>query len=116
MSSTLKLRSDLPEEWWKFKRGSSIYKEPNPGWIPFEFIGTEEYVEKVKILDKKASLIFGGCGVHRPVYLLLVETSRGNLRIEVSGNLFGLLTTGEGICVSYQIGRWSKLPKGKVLQ
>ena len=96
------------------------YSRPTP--MPFDFIGTATFVEKLQIFQKEQGYSlpigcgpYGGGGGHvTAAYFIFVMTPFGDMRIEVSEKVFGLLNVGDNIVVSYRRGRWTAALKGTI--
>jgi hypothetical protein len=92
-----------------------------PTSVPTDFIGTETFVEKVNIIDKKTGIAmplqvpFAGLNQYGfTIYFIFVMTPFGDMRIEVSKKVFDLLRVGKPIIVSYRRGRWTGSLKGSI--
>lgn len=95
------------------------YERPIP--IPTDFIGTEVFTERIKILRKEEGVslpIVSGfvpsAGYTHPAYFIFVMTKAGDLRIEVTKTVFELLRKNDPIVVSYRTGRWTGAIEGKI--
>jgi hypothetical protein len=92
-----------------------------PRAILTDFIFTKRYVEKLAIIGKidgvamPAEVPFNNSiGYGIAAHFVFVMTRFGDLRIEVSKEVFDLLTIGESVIVSYRRGRWTKALEGKI--
>jgi hypothetical protein len=88
------------------------FQRPIP--LPFDFIGTAHFVEKLTIIEKRegVSLPAGtpfnsGIGYAPPAYFIFVMTRFGDMRMDVSEKVFQLLDVGEKVVVDYRKGRWT---------
>ena len=95
------------------------YQRPEP--LPFDFIGTASFVQKLEIIEKKEGVSLpapvpfnNSIGYSSPAYFIFVMTPFGDMRLDVSEKVFNLLAIGDRIVVSYCRGRWTGALKGKI--
>jgi hypothetical protein len=97
------------------------YQRPDP--LPFDFIGTKKFVEKLKVIEKTEGVslpctpMMGGgasIGYALPAYFIFVMTPFGDMRLDVSKAFFDLIEVGDPLIVSYRHGRWTGALKGKI--
>ena len=89
--------------------------------LPFDFIGTPVFVERLSISEKCEGLSIpqiapfsSSMGYSMPAYFVFVKTRFGDLRITVSKEAFDLLEPGDPLVVSYRRGRWTGALEGKI--
>ncbi len=102
----------------------SISELPFPRFVAaslFDHIGRPSYTERGMVAKKIEGVCFpfvtmgSTPGYPAPIYTLLVRTSRGSFRIDVSRKLFDLTRVKDLVPVKYRVGRISGLLKGRRL-
>lgn len=94
---------------------------PDQPFAPFDFTFTKTYRERAPLTNKvMATLQMAALGFDNAkawseeVPLLFLETTLGELEIEVSKKAYGLWKVGDHIVVEFQRGRWTGNLKGKI--
>lgn len=89
--------------------------------MPFDFVGTERFVEKLSVIHKEEGVSLpaqapftNSIGYASPAYFIFVMTPFGDMRMTVSKKVFDLIETGDKIVVSYRKGRWTGALKGEI--
>lgn len=95
------------------------YLRPEP--MPFDFVGTPRFVEKLAIIKKDEGISLpgsaqfsNGIGYGKPAYFIFFLTPFGDMRMTVSKEVFDLLEVGDKIVVNYRKGRWTGALKGVI--
>lgn len=97
---------------------TSWYLRPSP--MPFDFIGTASFIEKLAIIEKKEGVSLpdpapfsNSIGYGAPAYFIFVMTPFGDMRMTVSAQVFKLLEVGDKVVIKYRRGRWTGALEGK---
>lgn len=99
------------------------FARPEPFPI-LDLIWTPMHTERTTIHEKVEGFslpftggIYGGArtGYSKPAYFIFVLTKRGELRLNVSKEVFDLVRVDDPIIVNYRQGRWTKgVLEGKI--